>query len=165
MWYLLNSTGTPFFCYKSIRPATVLLLYALFIISGQRIYLKPNQELTFGRKKSDILLKDDESISRIHASIHLQPKKNSTGTSNTLYSIKDAAHLSLTVSVPRGVLLGMEKENLYLFCSPLSKAGKKNYLKYKFVYEIFLSNNFLPISASITSFSYQWAFEGRCHGH
>ena len=50
MWYLLNSTG-------------------------QRIYLKPNQELTFGRKRSDILLQNDESISRIHASIHLQPKQ------------------------------------------------------------------------------------------
>ena len=50
MWYLLNS-------------------------AGQRIYLKPNQELTFGRKKSDILLQNDESISRIHASIHLQPKQ------------------------------------------------------------------------------------------
>ncbi|XP_076680154.1 nibrin isoform X2 [Andrena cerasifolii] len=50
MWYLLNS-------------------------AGQRIYLKPNQELTFGRKKSDVLLQNDESISRIHASIHLQPKQ------------------------------------------------------------------------------------------
>ncbi|KZC05552.1 Nibrin, partial [Dufourea novaeangliae] len=42
---------------------------------GKRLYLKPNKELTFGRKKSDILLQNDESISRLHASIHVEPKE------------------------------------------------------------------------------------------
>ncbi|XP_031837377.1 nibrin [Nomia melanderi] len=50
MWYLINS-------------------------AGQRFYLKSNKEVTFGRKKSDILLQNDESISRLHASICIKPKE------------------------------------------------------------------------------------------
>ncbi|XP_043251286.1 nibrin [Colletes gigas] len=53
MWYLVNSTG-------------------------YRLYLKPNAELTFGRKKADILLQNDESISRLHASIYIEPRETMT---------------------------------------------------------------------------------------
>ncbi|XP_060822078.1 uncharacterized protein LOC132910412 [Bombus pascuorum] len=44
MWYLVNEQGV-------------------------RIYLKPNQETLIGRKKADILLPNDKSISKEHASI------------------------------------------------------------------------------------------------
>lgn len=44
MWYLINEQGV-------------------------RIYLKPNQETLIGRKKADIVLPNDKSISKEHASI------------------------------------------------------------------------------------------------
>ncbi|XP_033336069.2 nibrin [Megalopta genalis] len=49
MWYLLTSTG-------------------------KRLYLQPTKEVTFGRKKSDILLQNDDSVSRLHATICVKPK-------------------------------------------------------------------------------------------
>ncbi|XP_012144529.2 nibrin [Megachile rotundata] len=44
--------------------------------NGERIYLKPFEELTFGRKNAQILIVNDDSISRTHASICVQPKND-----------------------------------------------------------------------------------------
>ncbi|KOC69481.1 Nibrin [Habropoda laboriosa] len=41
---------------------------------GVLLYLNPNIQITFGRKKADILLLNDDSISRLHASIYIEPK-------------------------------------------------------------------------------------------
>ncbi|OAD60348.1 Nibrin, partial [Eufriesea mexicana] len=41
---------------------------------GKRLYFKPNKSITFGRKKADIVLQNDESISRLHASISVIPE-------------------------------------------------------------------------------------------
>lgn len=40
---------------------------------GVRLYLGPNEDVTFGRKKTNILLQYDESISRLHACISVEP--------------------------------------------------------------------------------------------
>ncbi|XP_006623771.1 nibrin isoform X2 [Apis dorsata] len=42
---------------------------------GDYIYLKVDREIIFGRKKGDIILKNDESISRLHASIRIKEDK------------------------------------------------------------------------------------------
>lgn len=44
-------------------------------IIGDYIYLKVDREIIFGRKKGDIILKNDESISRLHASIRIKVKE------------------------------------------------------------------------------------------
>lgn len=50
------------------------MLLSAFRITGKRLHLKPNRNITFGRKKVDILLQNDESISRLHASISVIPE-------------------------------------------------------------------------------------------
>ncbi|XP_076234824.1 nibrin isoform X2 [Calliopsis andreniformis] len=51
--------------------------------TGKRIYLAPKKELTFGRKKTDIILQNDESVSRLHASICIEPR-NTIETNETI---------------------------------------------------------------------------------
>ncbi|XP_076650980.1 nibrin isoform X2 [Halictus rubicundus] len=48
-------------------------MWYLITSTGKHLYLKPNKQVTFGRKKCDILLQNDESISRVHAFIHIKP--------------------------------------------------------------------------------------------
>nr|XP_034180194.1 nibrin isoform X1 [Osmia lignaria] len=42
----------------------------------RRIYLKPLVEIIIGRKRGDLLIPDDDSISKTHASICVQPKSD-----------------------------------------------------------------------------------------
>ncbi|XP_076292212.1 nibrin isoform X2 [Lasioglossum baleicum] len=64
-------------------------MWYLTTSAGNRLYFKPNKEVTFGRKKSDILLQNDESISRLHASIYVKPKEK-TGEPISTCELKDA---------------------------------------------------------------------------
>ncbi|XP_053996565.1 uncharacterized protein LOC128886053 [Hylaeus anthracinus] len=57
---------------------------------GNRVYLHPNKELTFGRKKADILLINDESVSRLHAAISVEPRDViKLGESTSICKLKD----------------------------------------------------------------------------
>ncbi|XP_017767747.1 PREDICTED: nibrin [Eufriesea mexicana] len=49
-------------------------MWCLVDATGKRLYFKPNKSITFGRKKADIVLQNDESISRLHASISVIPE-------------------------------------------------------------------------------------------
>ncbi|CAK9816922.1 NBN [Anthophora quadrimaculata] len=49
-------------------------MWCLISPEGVRLYLHPNAEVTFGRRKADILLLEDDSVSRLHASIYVEPK-------------------------------------------------------------------------------------------
>ncbi|XP_050585108.1 uncharacterized protein LOC126919667 [Bombus affinis] len=65
MWYLINEQGA-------------------------RIYLKPNQETLIGRKKADIVLPNDKSISKEHASISVTKLEEIRGNEPTsICKLKD----------------------------------------------------------------------------
>ena len=110
MWYLLDSTN-------------------------QRIYLKPNQELTFGRKKSDILLQNDESISRIHASIYLQPKQSTQlGEPISICTLKDMSSKYGTFIIVEGTeRIQVQKEGYNLKNGDIVRFGLMDHI-FKVVY-------------------------------
>ncbi|KAK2586785.1 hypothetical protein KPH14_011811 [Odynerus spinipes] len=65
-------------------------MWLLITSTGKLIYLKSNILISIGRKKSDILLQHDTSISRLHASIVVRPHKDvMIGEPTSLCILKD----------------------------------------------------------------------------
>ncbi|XP_017882304.1 nibrin isoform X2 [Ceratina calcarata] len=59
-------------------------------LKGRRVYLTPKEEFTFGRKSGDLSLPNDQSLSRLHASICVIPKKElKVGKPTSICIVKD----------------------------------------------------------------------------
>lgn len=72
MWYLIDLEGILYIYF--IQNSKVIIndnVIYFFLILGHCVYLKPNHETVFGRKKGDVILSNDTSISREHALINV----------------------------------------------------------------------------------------------
>ncbi|XP_014205742.1 nibrin [Copidosoma floridanum] len=104
-------------------------MWLLKDVKGKIKYLKPGEILQFGRKQSDIVLANDTSISRIHATISVELNlelKSSEMLSTCI--VKDAGSKYGTFVIRDEILLKASKEGVKLKPSDKIKFGLQQHI-------------------------------------
>ncbi|KAG7210209.1 hypothetical protein KM043_011763 [Ampulex compressa] len=104
-------------------------MWLLKSLSGEQIYLKVQKELTFGRRKSDIVLQNDESISRVHASIVVQLKDVVEENEPTsICKVKDMGSKYGTYILGKDKLIEVSKDGYDLKPNEKIRFGLQNHI-------------------------------------
>ncbi|XP_076764819.1 nibrin-like [Xylocopa sonorina] len=102
-------------------------MWYLVNVKGERLYLKPNVEVTFGRKKGDVLFPDDESISRLHASVCVTPKQIfEMGETTSTCRLKDLGSKYGTYICQENEMMAVSKEGYNLKHNDRVRIGLQN---------------------------------------
>ncbi|CAL7933048.1 unnamed protein product [Xylocopa violacea] len=102
-------------------------MWYLVNAKGERLYLKPTVEVTFGRKKADVLFPDDESISRLHASICVTPKQIfEMGETTSTCRLKDLGSKYGTYICQENEMMAVSKDGYNLKPNDRVRLGLQN---------------------------------------